>query len=279
MKKRAGILFFFLLFIISCTRNAHSLEDSMVQITFFDIGKADSFLLQTKNSNVLIDTGEEKDGIEIAKYMHENNIQRLDYLIITHFDKDHVGGAPIILEQFQVEQVIHTYASKTSSHYEKYLEALSKQTISPLILEDPLSFSLNSVQFKILPPGKTSYEEKESNNSSLVVLVSNKNTSFLFTGDSYEERIDELLSLDLPQCQVLKLPYHGKFIPNLPDLLEKINPQYGIITCSKKNPPSEETIALLNEKGIKIYLTEEGDIVSISTGENVTMEQIPLLSN
>ncbi len=55
MKKRAGILFFFLLFIISCTRNAHSLEDSMVQITFFDIGKADSFLLQTKNSNVLID--------------------------------------------------------------------------------------------------------------------------------------------------------------------------------------------------------------------------------
>lgn len=277
MKKRAGILFFFLFFIISCARNTNSLEDSMVQITFFDIGKADSFLLQTKNSNILIDTGEEKDGVEIAEYMHKNNIQRLDYLIITHFDKDHVGGAPIILEQFLVDQVIHTYATKASSHYDKYLEALSKKNISPITLEEPFSFSLNSIQYKILPPEKTDYQEKESNNSSLVVLVTNKNNSFLFTGDSYEERIDELLSLELPQCQVLKLPYHGKFIPNLIDLLEKLNPQYAIITCSQKNPPHEETIALLNEKGIKIYLTEEGDIVSISTGENITMEQVSLL--
>ncbi len=247
----------------------------MVQITFFDIGKADSFLLQTKNSNVLIDTGEEKDGIEIAQYLHENNIRGLDYLIITHFDKDHVGGAPIILEQFQVGQVIQTYGKKSSSYYDKYLEALSKKDISPTTLEEPFSFTLNSIQYKIFPPEKTNYKEKESNNSSLVVLVSNKNTSFLFTGDSYEERIDELLTLDLPQCQVLKLPYHGKSIPNLPDLLEKVNPQYAVITCSKKNPPHEETIALLNERGIEIYLTEEGDVVSISAGENITMEQVP----
>ncbi|MCD7777331.1 MAG: MBL fold metallo-hydrolase [Clostridiales bacterium] len=239
----------------------------------FKIGKADSFVLQTENSVVVIDTGEEEDDEEIIEYLEDNNITDIDYLIISHFDKDHVGGAADIINNFNIEHILQPNASEESDEYYNYVSAVKSSGISPEVITDTYTFSLDGANFIVLPPLSASYKEDKDNNSSLVVSISHGENSFLFTGDAMDERITELLTYDNLEHTVLKMPHHGGYSDKLADLVEAVSPEYAIITCSDKNPEDEETLEILENAGAEVYLTRNGDISITSDGENLTFKQ------
>ena len=99
------------------------LEEESLSVTFLDAGKADAIVLHTNNSTVLIDTGLKSGGKELVQLIKSQGIDTIDYLILTHFDKDHVGGAARVIKKLKVNNIITSDYFKDSDEVEDYLEA------------------------------------------------------------------------------------------------------------------------------------------------------------
>ena len=122
MKKIITCLAALLLTLTGCSALAQS-----VTVTFYDMGKADAALVTTETgARILIDAGTNKGGKKLAERFAGEGIDRIDLMIITHFDKDHVGGADKILENIEVARVLEPDYDKDSKQYRQYREALEQ---------------------------------------------------------------------------------------------------------------------------------------------------------
>jgi len=243
------------------------------KVICLNAGKADAIILRTRNSTVIIDTGEDDEGAEIVSYMKQQNIDTIDYLIITHFDQDHVGGADTVLKKLTVKNVIQSDCPKDSDDYSQYIEMLDKKNITPITLRETMTFTLDSVEYTICPPQETTYAVKDSNNSSLVTSVVHGENSFLFTGDAENARIQELIAQGKLAHTFLKVPYHGFYQTSLPELFSLVEAKYAVITSSDKLTEDPSTVNLLESMGTKVYLTRKGAVTVTSDGENMVVTQ------
>ena len=244
-----------------------------LEVSCFSAGKADAFLLYTENSAVLIDCGEKGFGKEILAYMEEAGIESLDYLIVTHFDKDHVGGAAKVLNSVPVGAVLQSNCPKDSEQYEKYLRALANAEIEPVTVRETLSFTLDGVGYTVDPPRKNDYSSDDSNNSSLIVSVKNGENDLLFTGDAQNERLAEFIAQNRTEYEFLKVPYHGHWQEMLPELIASVRPKYAVITSSEKEPEDAETLEALARSGAEVRLTREGALLLRCDGREITIDQ------
>ncbi len=242
-----------------------------LEVVVFSIGKADAILLHGEMGAALIDTGEVDDAEEVLSYLRRKGITRLDALFLTHYDKDHVGGAADIIKSVKIGAVYGTYPSKESEEYDAYLAALAEKSMTPTVLCEQTSLCLGELSLTVYPPKKEAYEHKTSNNSSLAIHATYGAHSFFFAGDAEEERITELLELDGITCDFLKAPYHGNMVENFPALLSHLRPAYAALTCSDKNPEEEAKTAALRAAGAKIFLSRNGNIYARSDGETLTV--------
>ena len=276
MNKKIIILVITLLLVVVCSIIfLISREDTTgkLKIYFFNAGKADSCVIYNDDFAVMIDTGEKELGEEILTYLENNNITKLDYLIITHFDKDHVGSASTIINSIEVDNVIQSNYPKESKVYNKYLSALENKSIEAVTLREDLEFSFGDVYFTINPPLEEVYSNNESNNSSLIVSLKYKNNSFLFMGDAENLRIKEYLSTNNLSYDFLKVPYHGHYQTTLDELIEVIKPKYSVITSSLEKKEDDTTLELLSNIGSKTYLTRNGSILITSDGDTINIKQ------
>ncbi len=265
-------------FLCSCnslqtTDHASASSSPSFRVVCLNAGKADAMLLLSDNATVVLDTGEHGEGKEIVQTLENLGIQKIDYLILTHFDKDHAGGAAKVIKEMEISHILQTYPVKDNDAYADYLKAISDASIKPEIVSADYDFTLDSITYHIMPPVCSSYPESESNNSSLVMQVTHGNNTFLFTGDAEDARIQELLtdtSFNL-HSTFLKVPYHGHYQSLLPDLIEKVAPTYAVITSSDDEPEDAKTLELLTEIGCHTYLTRKGSVTFISNGTSITM--------
>ena len=244
-----------------------------LEVHFFDAGKADAILLTTAHGTVLIDAGEKGFGKTILAYLAEKGVERVDYLIVTHFDRDHVGGAAKVINGVEVGAVLQSNRPKDSEEYEKYVKALANANIEPVTVRDVCAFTLDGVAYSVDPPRRSEYSADGSNNSSLIVTVQNGARRFLFTGDAQTERLAEFLDGKNAACDVLKLPHHGQDEPLLDALLEAAKPAYAVITSSDEEPESEATVAALEKAGVRVLLTREGAVTFRSDGASLTLRK------
>ena len=244
-----------------------------LQVYCFQAGKADAFLFWNEAGAVLLDTGESGFGKTILEKLEALGIQRLDYLIITHFDKDHVGGAKKLLISIPVGTVLQSNCPKTgSSAYDKYAAALAEQGMEAVTLRESLSFTLGDVRFTVEPPARESYQTDASNNSSLIVTVTHGSSRLLFTGDAEDERLEEYLAGDPAPCVFVKLPPHGVYQSSLTELLEKTSPSYALITSSEEEPEEQKTLDLLSQSGVECFLTRSAPVLLTSDGSSLRVE-------
>lgn len=250
-------------------------KSEKMQMIIFKIGKADAILLRSKEETVLIDTGEEEDADEILDYLEQIGETKIDYLILTHFDKDHVGGADKILEKIEVGQIYQPDYENDSKEYKEYQKMVKKEEILVKQLTETIKFNCGDMKICIYPPIKKNYEEK--NDFSMITSVTYGQNKFLFAGDAEEERLKEFIeeseNIEELKHDFLKVPHHGRYNNQLESFFEKINPSYAVITCSAKNPPDDEVISLLEQKETKVFLTRNGNIYINSDGENISIYQ------
>lgn len=283
MKKfLAALLALLMLFTSGCSQGS---PDYTLGMTFLKIGKADAIVItvldpvsQTKEC-VLVDTGEEEDGQEVLEYLSANGIDEITYLIITHFDKDHVGGADQIIENVAVEKILVPDYEGSLVDYSEFVDAADASGVERTIVKEKMEWQIGEVSFQITPVDdmegylKNTSNKEVDNDLSLITRIEHGKNSFLLAGDIEKKRIREELQKGLEPCTLLKVPHHGVFNSEMETLIQATEPRYAVITCSKKNPASEEVLNLLRQYHVTTYLTQKGNIYCQSNGEKLQIKQ------
>ena len=250
-------------------RHGQSEEDPNLTITALSVGKADALVLKQAGHTVLIDTGEKDDGDKIVRFLKNQGIHSVDLLVITHFDKDHVGGAAKVLEHMEVNAVFMPDYEGTRPEYDSFLEALAgRDGVQRLTGTTEQTIGEMKIRVQAAEQADTFADE---NDLSLVTGVTFGHRKFLFTGDITEGRISELLASDEDlRADWIKMPHHGRYEANLGELLDAVEPSFAVICCSNKHPASADTLKLLDERKIQVFDTSEEAVVTTCDGEHIT---------
>ena len=244
-----------------------------ISIDVLKIGKADCIVINTGDGLVMIDTGELENLASIHNYMQTNQYTKIDTLILTHYDKDHIGCADAIISGYGVATVIEPHVTDVTAKYVTYHNTISALGVSLEKPRSPYTFTLSDCTFTVDVPQKSQYKNKHDNNISLIVSMHYGDKSFLFCGDAMETRLKEWINGAYGQFDFVKLPYHGNALDNYDDFLDACKPSYAAITCSKRNPPDQGLLALLDEYGTSVYLTTDGTVRVTCDGSSISISQ------
>ena len=133
-----------------------SLPDGELQVHFLDVGNADSALIRCGTHQMLIDGGEPSSGKKVVDYLRGQGVDRLDYVIATHPDADHIGGLPDVLEAFPVDRVLMHYMdddnTPTSYSYERLLTTMLDRDIPVTDTAPGQQYALGDATMDILGP-------------------------------------------------------------------------------------------------------------------------------
>ena len=255
--------------LLGCSPSA----DTGMDIYTFSIGKADCSLLSFDGKNVLIDTGEEDDGDDIVQSLKGLGVEKLDLVILTHFDKDHISGFGAISDALPIDKVLLPDYVRDSDPYREMEDALDVHAIPNERLSAETSFDMGRAAFTVVTSTKAYDPDKGNDNQlSMITAVTYGQTRLLFMADAEGGWLKDLClgGYELG-CDVLKYPCHGKWQKNVPTLLALSLPQYVIITDSDKNPAAEKTLDALDTLDIPALRTMDGDIHLFTDGAQVTV--------
>ena len=229
-----------------------------MEILFLDVSQGDSILLHYPHNkyNILIDTGGNYN-YEISKniiipYLKSKGINKIDYLILTHGDYDHMGESINLIENFKVEKVIFN-CGKFNDLEKELIKVLEKKKIKYYSCIKELYIDKNKLQFL-----NTKEYDNENDNSS-VIYFNYYNYKFLFMGDASTEREKDILEkYNLKDVDFLKVGHHGSNTSSSEEFINSINPKYSLISVGKNNRyghPNKEVLDSLNDS--KIYRTDQ----------------------
>ncbi len=242
-------------------------------VVFPKLGAADCAIFMTREHTVVIDTGEAEDACTILDVLSDYHRDSIDLLVISHYDKDHVGGAAELIDSLTVHRVIGSSYPKESEEYDAYQAALSQAGLTEEILSDPETVTISdNFALTICPPEQGAYAEDESNNASVAVAVEYVDTRMLFTGDAMEERTEEILSEFSGSFDLIKLPHHGRekdTAAQLSDAFGTEDTAY-IVTSSKQEPEHKK---LQNVVSGALYRTRDSAVTAYSDGSTVKITQ------
>lgn len=271
-RKFAGCLAVLLLLagLVSGCQNGKEAENLPLSVYFYGCSEdADAILLHVDDTDVIIDTGVYQDSERLVEQMEENGVSQIDLMILTHPDKDHIGGAAKILDRFPVDQVIQTDAKK-GSDLQGELEARLK-TEQVTVPTEVQQYTYGALALTVYPPKEAEYEN--TNNYSIAVLAEYDGRRIFFAGDAKKKRIKELLEEKLPQVDVYKCTHHGRDEGKGTDLIAKLHPDVAVVTAGA---PEEETKRALKTVGAQVYTTLETDVVVEVTEEEINVRTVPV---
>ena len=231
------------------------------KVVMFDVGEGDSYLIKYPNNkgNILIDTGfnEYRMKNEIISHLKSIGIRKLDYLIITHGDEDHMGEAITLVNNFKVDKVIFNIG-EYQTHEKELIEVLDKKKIKYYNNLKQLNIDKYKLYFL-----NTKIYDNENDNSN-VIYFNYKNFKFLFMGDaSVKREMDILDKYNLINIDLLKVGHHGSKTSSSKKFIDEVNPKYSLISVGKNNRYGHPNKEVLNNlEKTKIYRTDiDGSIM------------------
>lgn len=225
------------------------------KIVFINAGKADSTVVVYKDKTYVIDTGEEDNFDRLETEIKSTGKGKVDVLILTHFDKDHIGCAYKLIEKYDIKEVYQSNVPKDSEYYSKYIEVLNKKNITPNTIEGDKTIEDDKFKMVINGPDKV-YEDDPSNNSSLIISIKYNNKSFLLMGDALNDRMEDYMKNHFGKYDIIKLPHHGDYLKQDDKLIEVFKPK-GVIVSS--NDIDKKLKSLIEEKKLELYYTADSD--------------------
>lgn len=256
---------------------------SNLNIYFIDVGQGDSTLIKTvQNKTILIDGGGSEFGsFDVGKntllpYLLDRGISKIDYLMVSHFDSDHVGGLFAILENLKVENIIISRQGEESENFTEFMGLVNEKNINLIIVKKGDFIYIDRYSyFEILFPEEEYIRENILNNNSIVAKFTSKNTSMLFTGDIEETSEDRLCELygttNKLEADILKVAHHGSKTSSTEDFLGLVNPKIVLIGVSEGNNfghPNSNVIERLKKYTNLIYRTDKNGEIEIKINNN-----------
>lgn len=249
----------------------------VMEVHFIDVGQGDATLVKCGGQNLLIDAGVADKGTAIQNYLTKQGVVKLDYLILTHPDADHIGGAAVIITKFDIDHVYMSNYEKDNKTYLKLIQALDNKYLKAETPKVGSTFTLGSAVCTILAPNR---DYDDPNNASVAVLLQNGDNRFLFTGDAEEEAEEDILAngLDI-QANVYQVGHHGSRTSSSEAFLDAVNPEFAVISCEEGNSyghPHAQTLNNLRSRSVQVYRTDEqGSLIAVSDGSGITWNAAP----
>jgi len=255
-----------------------------LEIYFVDVGQGDCTVIYTPSGkNIIIDGGEgNTDKYDygekvVLPYLLDRKIRKIDYMIISHADSDHIGGCFAILENLKVEKIILGLQSKESDQLKDLIKIAKEKKIEIKVVKSGDKLKIEKeVYIDILWPIEGEMvQENPLNNNSLVCKLIYKNFSMLFTGDIEKESEEKIVQFykntNKLNSNILKIAHHGSKTSSSPTFIEKVKPQIALIGVSKNNKfghPNNGVIERLKSRNIKIYRTDKNGEIDIKVDKN-----------
>ena len=251
---------------------AGNTKAAKMEVHFIDVGQGDSTLITCDGHAMLIDAGDYSKGTAIQNYLQKQKVTKLDYLILTHPDSDHIGGAPVIITKFEIDKVFVSNYEKDNKTYLKLIQALDNKRLKYTTPKVGTQYTLGTAKITILAPNG---EYDNPNDASVALMIQNGENKFLFTGDAGEDAERDMLGTDIGlSADVLKAGHHGSRTSTSGKFFEAVSPSCAVISCGEDNSyghPHAETLNTFRMNGVKVYRTDEdGTIVAVSDGKKVT---------
>lgn len=245
-------------------------SEERLEVTFIDVGQADSILIENEGHYMLVDAGNNEDGPKLVNYFKNQNIHQFDYVIGTHPHEDHIGGLDNIIEGFDINTFYMPDVITTTKTFEDVLDALGEKNVTLSIPKTNATFKLGDATVKVLYVGTE--DESDLNDTSIVLKVTYQNVSFLLTGDASTKVEEKLNPADL-ESTVLKVGHHGSSTATNEKFLNTVNPKYAIISVGENNQyehPHTTVLNTLAAHNITTYRTDQdGTIKVITDGTNI----------
>jgi competence protein ComEC len=242
-----------------------------LRVTFLDVGQGDSALVEAPGGAVLVDEGPPE--ADVAGQLRAMGVRALTAIVLTHPQRDHIGGAAAVLDGLRVGEVEDPGIEAPSADHDAAMAAARRRHVPVEIVHEGDAFRIGKLRLRILWPDEPGLPSEDPNQHAVVALASYGATDVLLTADAES---DVTGRLRIPPVEVLKVAHHGSEDPGLPDLLRTLRPRLAVISVGNGNDyghPRPETIAALQaEPGLETLRTDEsGRIVVESDGRTLSV--------
>ena len=241
-----------------------------LRVTFIDVGKGDCILIERDGAFALIDAGYRETAADAVAFMKERGVETLEAFVVTHYDKDHVGGAAAVAEAFSVRQIYLPGYEGHSKYYTAFMQAIETKSLPAQRVTEDASFALSGAEFTVFA-SDVAYvydgtEEGNDNDASLTIGLRYGQDSYLFAGDLERDGIDAFLAAGRGAFDVVKMPHHGSKKKNTDDFIESVRPKIAVVTDSADEPAESGTVQLLKQNGAAVYRTAVSGTVTVTSG-------------
>ncbi|NNM07055.1 MAG: MBL fold metallo-hydrolase, partial [Gemmatimonadetes bacterium] len=265
------------------------LGNGEIEVVVLDVGQGDATLLRSPAGRwIMVDTGPKTRSFDagertILPFLRRRGVKRLDLMILTHPDMDHVGGAAAVLQGFPVAGVLDPGVPAGTEAFLSALGSASDRGLPWHVAQVGDSIHLDGVAVRVLAPENPDggHGGEGANASSLVLEVRYGEFSMLLTGDApAEEEIRFLPRLLSARIHVLKVGHHGSATSTSTELVDRTDPGVALISAGRRNRfghPHPEVLARLSEAGARIFRTDIHGTVTVRGKKNGTYSVSPQL--
>lgn len=245
-------------------------------VHYLDVGQGNAILVQSEGQSMLIDGGARHSSSFVVSYLEKQKIEKLDYILISHFDEDHLSGAVGALHKFPVDTLITPDYEADSNIFQSYKKVVEEKGYESIHPHQGQEFFLGSAKFRIISP--VSYGHEDENQDSVGIILENGEQKFFIGGDIGLESEKEILESGVDiQADIMLMNHHGSHVSE--EFFRKIDPSYSVISCGKDNKyghPRQDTMELLKKYDVPVFRTDlQGTILMYSDGTELTFEKEP----
>jgi beta-lactamase superfamily II metal-dependent hydrolase len=243
-------------------------------VSFIDVGQGDATLIQSGGENHLVDGGDPEAGPEVVDFLRSRGVEKLDGMVATHPDADHIGGLPDVLDSFEVATVYLSGDTKATTTTNTFLRAVRDEGARVLETRAGSRFDWGGTEVDVVapPPESEGGLFSDSNENSVSLLLTFGEARVLLTGDA-ENQSEEYMSTGrhTGPVTVLKAGHHGSNSSTTPLFLNRFRPEVAVISVGGNSygHPTPQTIRRLKTVGAEVFRTDlDGDVIStIKDGE------------
>lgn len=253
-----------------------NLNNEDFNVLFMYVGQADSTLIKYKNKTMLIDAGNNEDGKNIVKFLKDKGISKLDYIVGTHYDEDHIGGLDDIIENFDIGKFYLSNGGELGPNYYNLEKAAKKKKLAITIPKVGDKIDFGDVNMEVMAASK--FDGKNDNNASVVIQAKYGSRKYLFMGDLEKQ---EEAKRKWNEVDVLKAGHHGSNTSSTQEFLNQVKPKYVFVSAGKNNKyrlPNVKAMERIEKMGAKIFRTDvnESSFWLTSNGNDIDIKEVSI---
>jgi competence protein ComEC len=255
-----------------------------LEVHYINVGQSVSTLvIEPDGETMLVDTGHyNDDGKYVLEYLRRHDITRIDHLVSSHNDADHIGGNAAIIDYYETEAggigaVYDPGLAASTLTYGEYLDAVEAHEVTLYETREGDSVSFGKTTVDVLGPPEPYLENEARNENSIVLKLTHGETSFMLSGDAEDDQEAYLVDTYGARLQstVLKAGHHGSSSSSSGAFLDAVGPRVAVISSaydSQYGHPHEEVLQRFTDRSVSTYWTAtHGDIVFVSDGTNISV--------